>query len=316
MKISVIIPTYRRPDYLARALRGLGAQRRPADEIVLGTRAGDEDTRRFLEDGNGPDLPWRKVVNAIPGVVASMQAAAADTTGEVVCLLDDDAEPLPDWIERIEGHFTTRPRLGMLGGRDLLQDHPELRRQEPLTRQVGLLTWYGRMVGNHHRGTGGYRLVDSLKGCNAAVRGPLLRQLGFEGRLRGAGAQVHWEVALCLDVAAAGWEVAYDPDLQVIHHIAPRFDADQLHRGRFSAEALYDMVWNEHFVVHSRCPAARRTAYRLWSLLVGSADAPGFVHLLRALRRRDPHLAVRWRTARRASADGRRTAEALRKEGA
>jgi GT2 family glycosyltransferase len=192
--------------------------------------------------------------------------------------------------------------LGIVGGRDLLQDHPELRQNETLLTRVGLFTWYGRILGNHHRGGGTYREVDLVKGCNAAIRGPLLREIGFARLLRGKGAQVHWELALCLDVKNRGFSVAYDPALQVIHHIAPRHDDDQIHRGRFSADGLYDMVWNEHHVVTTRAGAWRRRAHLAWSLLVGSPTALGIVQYLRLCLRKDPHrrekLAVTFRAVK------------------
>ncbi len=286
MRISVIIPTFKRMEYLEKALRGLAGQKRPADQIVVGVRESDLATLEFLATA---PLALEIASTSEPGVIASMNAAATKTDGEVVCLLDDDAEPLPDWLEKIERHFANEPRLGIVGGRDLLQDHPELRQHETLLTRVGIFTWYGRILGNHHRGGGTYRKVDLVKGCNAAIRGPLLREIGFARHLRGKGAQVHWELALCLDVKNRGFSVGYDPALQVIHHIAPRHDDDQIHRGRFSADGLYDMVWNEHHVVTTRAGAWRRRAHLAWSLLVGSPTAPGLVQYLRLCLRRDPH---------------------------
>jgi len=299
MRISVIIPTFKRVEYLAKALRGLAGQRRKADQIVLGVRAGDAATLEFLASS---PLSLETAPTAEPGVIASMTAAAAKTDGDVVCLLDDDAEPMPDWLEKIEGHFTREPKLGIVGGRDLLQDHPVLRKQEPLLTRVGIFTWYGRILGNHHRGGGTYRQVDLVKGCNAAVRGPLLREISFAQGLRGKGAQVHWELALCLDVKNRGYTVCFDPALQVIHQIAPRHDDDQIHRGHFSADGLYDMVWNEHHVVATRAGSWRSKAHLAWSLLVGSLTAPGIVQYLRLMLSKAPHrkekLAVTWRALR------------------
>lgn len=299
MRISVIIPTFKRADYLKKAFRGLSNQRRPADQIVLGVREGDAQTIDIVANTT---LPIEIATVNVPGVIASMSAAAARTTGDVVCLLDDDAEPLPDWIEKIEAHFSQEPKLGMIGGRDLLQDHPEMRKQEALLPKVGIFTWYGRIIGNHHRGGGVYRKVDLVKGCNAALRGPLLRELGFEQRLRGSGAQVHWELALSLDVANKGFDVKYDPSLQVIHHIAPRHDQDQVHRGHFSRKGIYDMVWNETLVVATRCGVVRRTAHLAWALLVGSQVTPGIVQYIRLCLKRAPHrtdrLATTWRAFR------------------
>lgn len=300
MHVSVIIPTFRRTEFLAHAMRGLARQTRQADQIVLGVREGDDETLRAAAS-----YPVETAIVQVPGVIASMSAAAARTDGDIVCLLDDDAEPLPDWIAQIEERFATEPNLGILGGRDLLQDHPEMRKTEPTTETVGVFTKYGRILGNHHKGAGSFRHVDLVKGCNAAVRGPLLREIGFAQDLRGRGAQVHWELALCLDVANRGFAVGYDPSLQVVHHIAPRHDNDLIHRGHFSAEGLYDMVWNEHRVVASRAGKRRSTAHLAWSVLAGSLTAPGFLQYLRLCAQRDPHRTEKLATTLRAIRDAR-----------
>lgn len=305
LKISVLVPTYRRPQFLQKALGGLRRQTRSADEIVLGMRNDDEETARFLDAGGGEGLPIRRACVAVPGVLASMAAAASQATGDLYCFLDDDAEPLPDWLARIEAHFLAEVRLGALGGKDLLQDHPEMRQSEPVAARVGIFTWYGRILGNHHRGSGASREVHVLKGCNLAVSAHAFHQCGFEMSLRGDGAQAHWELALCLDLARLGYRIVFDPDLRVIHHIAPRPSADQIHRGGFSAGALHDMVWNEHRIVTTRARMARRTMHALWSWIVGSATAPGLLQYLRLRLRRDPDALLKWQTTRRAIAEAR-----------
>ena len=106
MKISVIIPTFRRPSYLLTALRALAAQQRLPDQIVLGLRQGDEETEAMLRD-RVAEIPSVEIALVeVPGVVASMQAALGRTSGDIVCLLDDDAEPLLDWIGKIAARYS------------------------------------------------------------------------------------------------------------------------------------------------------------------------------------------------------------------
>jgi GT2 family glycosyltransferase len=306
MKTSVIVPTYRRPEYLKLVLAGLANQERVPDQVVVACREEDAATRDFLACGGWGDLPLDVVFVGGAGVIAAMACGAARATGDVMCLLDDDAEPLPDWLARIVERFAADARLGALGGRDLLQDHPEMRRKEPAARQVGIITWYGRITGNHHRGCGPMRRVHVLKGCTMALRAEAFRRTGFEASLRGAGAQPHWEMALCLDIAALGFTVAYDPAIRVIHHIAPRHDADQIHRGGFSAQALHDMVWNEHRVIATRAGTPRRAAHWWWSVLAGSTTAPGFLQYARLWLRGDPDRRLKWRTTLHAIREARR----------
>jgi GT2 family glycosyltransferase len=282
MKISVVIPSYRRIKFLKLVFEGLTAQTRLPDEVVVGVRDEDIETSNFIEEFRKKSLfPVKIALVTVPGVVASMQAAMEQTEGDLICLLDDDAEPLPDWFQRVEVRMRNDDHLGAIGGRDLLQDHPDMRRNEPTTDQVGVITFYGRVIGNHHRGHGEARYVDILKGCNVAMRSHLLKRFGFEQELRGKGAQVHWELALFLDTANAGWKIVYDPTIQVTHHIAPRLDDDQNHRGILSTDGLYDMAYNEHFVTASRAGVIALGMHIFWTLAVGTNSLPGLLNYLR-----------------------------------
>jgi hypothetical protein len=172
------------------------------------------------------------------------------------------------------------PKVAGVGGRDLLQDHPEWRPKEPLAERVGIFTWYGRSIGNHHRGTGPARKVHVLKGCNCIYRGALLRRIGFDERLRGAGAQVGWELSLAFDMRREGGELVYDPGIQVIHWVAPRHDSDSLHRGAFDPIGLRNMVYNEQLIFGTKAPPCLRLFYLIWTLAWGSRFAPGWVRAL------------------------------------
>lgn len=312
-KFSVIIPTYGRIEYLEKVLKGLKAQTRRPDEIVIGVRQEDVTTQSFLKNFQLAACPLKIAFVQVPGVVASMQAALNLTEGDIVCLLDDDAEPLPDWMERIESYFAKDKSLGAIGGKDLLQDYPEMRRNEPTTSRVGIITFYGQIIGNHHLGSGGFRYVDILKGCNVAVRGDLVRYLGLEQALHGQGAQVHWELALFLDIARAGWRIGYDPEIKVIHHIAPRWDNDQNHRGIFSEAGLKDMSYNEHFVMASRANSRMLAIHIFWSLLTGSKSLPGFLNYLRCkFYLKDPFSKERFLVARKGLKAGLKEGLAVR----
>jgi GT2 family glycosyltransferase len=211
-------------------------------------------------------------------VIAAMNAALAHARGDIIALTDDDAEPRPDWLERLNDCFVI-PFVGAAGGRDW---QPKERGDRT---DVGRVQWFGRVIGNHHLGAGPARPVDVLKGVNLAIRAPLLKALGFDTRLRGAGAQMFWEMALCLPLRRAGWTLIYDPAIAVEHHIAERHDADQRHRdgGAFAAGAQVDAVHNETLVLLEHLTGLRRTAYLLWSVVIGTRIEPGLLQVPRLL---------------------------------
>jgi GT2 family glycosyltransferase len=277
--ISVIVPSWRRPDDLARCLRAVAAQSAPPLEVIVGARAGDAATARVVAaDAAARGYPVRLATTSEPGVVAAMTTALAEVRGDIVALTDDDSEPRADWLARLAACLRD-PRVAAAGGRDW----------QPAERgdraDVGRVQWFGRVIGNHHLGSGPARAVDVLKGVNLAVRTPLLRSVGFDPRLRGAGAQVFWELALCLPLRRAGWTLVYDPATAVDHHIAPRHDADLRHRGTFVAGPQVEAVHNETLVLLEHLSAAGRLAFLAWALLVGTRIEPGIAQVPRLLLR-------------------------------
>ncbi|HEY2851066.1 MAG TPA: glycosyltransferase [Gemmatimonadaceae bacterium] len=295
--VSVIVPSWRRPESLARCLRALAAQSHRPDEIVVGVRSDDDASLRAIAAlAPAVPVPLRTGTANEPGVVAAMNAALAACRSDagIVAITDDDTEPRRDWIERLLACFSDA-RVGGAGGRDW-QPHERGDRTD-----VGRVQWFGRMIGNHHLGAGPPRDVDVLKGANCAYRAPLLRAAGFDTRLAGSGAQLYWELALCLSLRGAGWRLVYDPAIAVEHHVEPRDDGDQVHRGVFAPAPLSDAVQNQTLVLLEHRRGASRAAFLAWALLAGTRHEPGLAQLASLALRRAPHPFARWR----ATLDGR-----------
>ena len=287
MNITVIVPTYRRPQDLRRCLTALGAQRQPADEVIVVVRDTDTETHSFFA-GCPPALPGLRIVAVSqPGVLAAMTAGLAETQGEIIAFTDDDTAPFPDWLERIKTHFAADEHLGGVGGRDW---QPAERGNRKI---VGKIQWHGRVIGNHHLGAGAAREVDILKGANCAYRAAPLKKIGFETRLRGGGAQVHWEIALGMAMRQDGWRLIYDPAVALDHFPSQRFDADQNLRGIFSAEGIYNSAFNETLVLLHYLPLVRRSAFIVWALLVGTRAEPGLAQIPRLTLTRNRHVMER-----------------------
>jgi GT2 family glycosyltransferase len=301
-RVSVLVPSFRRPDALRRCLAALAAQTRAPDEIVIGARADDADTIAAAETVRLAGQPVRIATTPARGVVAAMQAALDASTGDIIALTDDDARPHPGWIAGLLAQFARASDVGGVGGRDW----------QPYERgdasRVGIVQWFGRVIGNHHLGAGPVRAVDVLKGVNCSFRAPLLRAVGFDARLRGEGAQLHWELALCLPLRRAGWRLVYDPAIAVDHDVAPRHDADNLHRGIFAEAPLRDAVHNETIALLEGRGVAGRALYFAWALLVGTGEAPGLAQVVRRLLQGDTTALRRWRATLAGRRAGRATA--------
>ena len=286
--VSVIVPTLKRPDFLRRCIESLAKQETSPAEVLVGVRSDDLLSHKVLNDFHGR-LNVRTVEARGTGVVGSMNSCLAQANGNLVGIVDDDVELPPNWLSRMISHLRSHGDVLGAGGRDLLQDDPSRRRAERLTFDVGRIYWFGRISGNHHRGGGPPREVDLLRGSNCLYCGDFLRSVGFETNLRGRGAQVHWELALALQVKNRKKRLFYDPETEVIHHVAPRLDNDQLHRGRFSYEATVDLAFNETFVVLRHGSGLFRFSIPLWQLAIGSPTSPGVVNVIRtAITKRAP----------------------------
>ena len=278
MRISVVIPTYGRPQSLGRTLDALARQQRRAEETIVVARAQDTASQ---EAARAHPLGARVVLVERAGVVAAMNAGIAATSGEVVALTDDDAEPHADWLARIERSYEQGPReLAAVGGRDWVYIRGRL--WDGAEQVVGRVGWCGRVTGNHHLGVGPARDVDVLKGVNLSVRGELLREIAIDERLRGVGTEHHWELALCLALRARGLRVLYDPQIAVDHHSLPRVEDSR----QFSAAEVSDAAHNMTLALLEFLPPWRRAAYVVWAAAVGISPAPGIAQLLRSPPRR------------------------------
>jgi glycosyltransferase involved in cell wall biosynthesis len=276
MRVSVIVPTYRRPESLARCLDALDRQERPAEEILVVVR-GDDSASEEVVRSRAPAA--RLVPVERPGVVAAMNAGLDASSGDVVALTDDDAAPHPDWLERILDAYAGEVRIAAVGGRDWVTSYKTGRLIDGSEPVVGTVSWLGHVTGNHHAGVGRARDVDVLKGVNLSVRGKLLREIRFDERLRGVGTEHHWELALCLTLRRLGYRIVYDPAIAVDHYPQPRVNDSRM----FNSRELRDAMHNETVAVLEHLPAWQRGVHLAWACLIGTRSTPGVAQLIRSL---------------------------------
>ena len=242
----------------------------------------DTETWTFLETFNYGCLPLRTVTVRVTGVVAAMNTGLDQAQGDLIAFTDDDAGPHPDWLASIEAHFLSDSTVGAVGGRDWVYYRGKLLEGE--SPVVGRVQWFGRVIGNHHLGVGEAREVDVLKGVNMSFRRMALKNSGglhFDQRMLGTGAQVHFELAFTLALKQAGWKIIYDPKIGVNHYRGDRFDEDQ--RDNFNSLALSNAIHNETLILLEHFSPLQRFVFLVWSILIGTREAVGFLQLLRLL---------------------------------
>jgi cellulose synthase/poly-beta-1,6-N-acetylglucosamine synthase-like glycosyltransferase len=283
VKISVVIPTYRRPDSLNRCLEGLQKQVRSADEVLVVTQKGDEESLRLPEVWS--HWPALKVLRQSGGgAVGQYNLGLQSSRGDVIAFTDDDSVPRPDWLLRIERWLIENEDLGAIGGRDIVHENGI-----PVpgnARLVGVVQWFGRIVHNHHLGTCVAPDINILKGVNMSFRASAVGELRFDTDLRGQGAQVCLDMAFSLAVHKRKWRLLFDPEVIVDHFPAQRFDPDQ--REAPSFQAIENSSYNLFLTIRRHMKRGWRRRMALgWAYWVGIERTPGFLRGLLSLVRRD-----------------------------
>jgi hypothetical protein len=261
-----------RPDYLRACLNSVVGGIGPLDEVLVGLSPDDLPSHAVVAEQ--PEA--KGVVCGVLGVIAKMNLLALNATNPVCALIDDDAEASDGWLDGIREAFRD-DSVGCFGGRDVLT-----REVAPyLTPDVGKISWSGRILGNHHLGTGGARDVAFLKGVNLACRTSLFPISTF---MCDVGAEPHWEMDLCFRATQAGLRVVYDPAHIVLHHAAARAAGAD----RDADVALARVSARNEWLALAALPARQRIAARLHTVLVGGNPTFGLARAVVGLLRREP----------------------------
>jgi GT2 family glycosyltransferase len=202
--VSIVVPTHQRRPQVQRLLESLRSQSAaPASfEVVVAVDASTDGTAETIDAFEAP-YGLRRVSPERRGRAAACNAAIAIAEGEVLIILDDDMEPVPEFIERHRAHHPSGSRRCVLGAVPVALDadssHAARYVKAKFDRHLS------RLPDPEH-----LALPRSFYSGNASLRAEVMRAVG--GFDESFGVYGNEDVELALRLRGAGVEIAFDPE--------------------------------------------------------------------------------------------------------
>lgn len=213
---TVVVPTYRRPGSLRRALDGLARQVDPGvawDVLVVDNAPGRGDTQGIAGLVGGRA---RVVDETTAGSAAARNRGIAEVTAAVTVFLDDDVVPEPMWLRELLEPIVAAA-TDATGGRVVLDPTVD---RPPWFDEGGLAGYLAAFEPPAvARDLAGHEFVVT---SNAAFRTDLLRASGgFRPDLgpQPRNPMVNDDVLLTRRFMAAGGQMRYAPSAVVVHEL-------------------------------------------------------------------------------------------------
>src|SRR5215210_8055885 len=204
---SILFPTRRRRPYLAVALASVAPQAAAhgAEIVVVEDDPADPETERLVSSHGGRYL----ALGAPEGINVARNTAIDAASADLLCLLDDDVEVWPRWLEAMLAAAAAQPDHEAFGGP--IRPRLEGGRLHACGREPLPITSLDLGPAD--------RDAEFAWGANLAVRRSALERIGpFDPGLGGAGDEEEWQRRL----RAAGGRVRYVAAAGVDHRRAGR----------------------------------------------------------------------------------------------
>ncbi len=284
MTLTVIIPTYNRPDCVRRNLECLMAQEPRPDQIIVVDASPDTRTRDVVAEFLG--VEYLRNESGCGHMTQSRNIGLARACGDVVAFLDDDAFAHPGWSANLLAAYTDAD-VGGVGGRALNRQPDE---ETTGVDSIGRFNRWGEPLGFFAADPGKVIEVEHIIGCNMSFRRGVLEELkGFREDFAGVSG-VREDTDICLRVRKLGYRLLFTPFAAVDHIGAPqakgqRFDLRYLYYAQRNHLVLLlrnfglfsPIVWRylgRSLAVYGAFEFVRRIAAafaRLGALLAGTA---------------------------------------------
>lgn len=275
MKLSVIIPTYKRSAFLQNCLISLANQLRLPDEIVIIIRPDDIESRNILNSfiANHQYLTIKVSYVDKPGVVIAENIGIENSQGDILCFIDDDATAEETWLKKIEYYYINYPKIGAVGGPVI----PVIENNKMIeyTNKMMTISWLGKRAGRSTYVPLMPLKVDVLRGCNMSLRRTSFDK--FDENLKG-----YWgfEDESCLQVRRNGFDILLDPDIQVYHFVAPI--TAEYTRGN-DRTAIICANHNNTYISLKHFSPIRSLLFLFFTFIWGDSHYPGILRYIKLI---------------------------------
>jgi glycosyltransferase involved in cell wall biosynthesis len=212
--LSVVIPTKDRAEALARTLGALEDQRAEGaalEAVVIDNGSSDDTLARVERQAASSRLSIRLLKRPEGGPAAARNAGAAAASGEVLLFLGDDTEPADEHLLRAHLDLHTarpEPTYGVLG-------RITWTTRKPVTPFMRWLENGGPQFHYCDIEAGPVDAASYFYSSHASLKRSLFAQVGgFDERFPTAAVE---DTELGVRLAEAGLELAYHPELLVLH---------------------------------------------------------------------------------------------------
>jgi glycosyltransferase involved in cell wall biosynthesis len=210
-ELSIVVPTYRRPEALERLLESLdGQEGAPPFEVVLVDDDLDADLDPPLAPPPERSFPMRRLAGGGRGAAAARNGGADVARGGVLLFLDDDMVTGPRLVARhAAAHRAARADRIAVGS------CPPRPRRRTLAASAASWWWWDYLM--VRRGVGAPTFKDVLSG-NMSIKAGRFRDLGGFRSDFGAFRREDWDFGL--RACAAGVDVVFADDAVAIHEFS------------------------------------------------------------------------------------------------
>lgn len=286
--VTVVIPTFQRPEALERTLRSLAAvSYRGMFEVIVVDDGSKGSTGRTIErikrEEPRPQLQFYEQENS--GAASARNRGATAAEGEILVFLDDDMLVAPDHLDRHVAHLGSPDTKRVVNGH--WEFAPEVRHELERSSfgrfRLWLESWVKTGIEMEYVDTNLLK-PSMLTACNLGIRREDFLDLGgFDESFPAAGSE---DQDFAVRATLAGFDFIYDKRI-VLSHLDQRTNLTDFSRrvrqGAFTAGIMakkYPNEFGSRPLISENAPVSRRDGFGMilkkslkWALSTGPGRA-------------------------------------------